>query len=83
MESSAMKSAKAVKNLSLAEDLFGLAVGVNIGRIEHGNAGVETDIDEPLCLGHIAGAPGFEELGPPAEGAGPETQHRDRESRRA
>ena len=52
---------------------------VDVGRVEHGQAGVEADVDEPRGLGHVALAPRLEGS-LPAERARPEAQDRDLES---
>ena len=67
----------------LAQDLLGHAARVDVGRVEHGEAGFEADIDEPRGLGHVAVAPGLEELVAAAERAGAEAQHRNLEPRAA
>ena len=67
----------------LAQDLLGHAVRVDVGRVEHGEPGLEADVDEPRGLGDVARAPGLEELVAAAECAGAEAQDGDLESRTA
>ena len=67
----------------LAEDLLGQAVRVDVGRVEHRDAGLEADVDEPRRLGDVARAPGLEELVAAAEGAGAEAERGDLEARAA
>src|SRR5262249_9205499 len=67
----------------LTQDLFGHAVGVDVGRVEHGQAPLEADTAERGAPGAAAGAPRLEEFVPAAEGAGAETEDRDLESRTA
>ena len=56
-----------------AEDVFALAVGVDIGGVEEIAAGLHADVDEVLCLFVLHDAPGFEEVvRAVAEGAGAE-----------
>ena len=61
----------------LAEDLLGQAGGIDVGRVEHGDAGFEADVDQPRGLGHVGRAPGLEEFAAAAEGAGAEAQARE------
>ena len=56
---------------------------VDVGRVEHVQAGVEADVDQPRGLGDVACAPGLEELAAAAERAGAEAQDGDLESRAA
>src|SRR5262249_4319373 len=67
----------------LAQDLLCHPLGIDVGRVEQGEAGFEADIDEPPGLGDVAGTPGPEQLAAAAEGAGPQTQPRNLESRAA
>ena len=56
----------------LAGDFFGEAVGIDVGGVEHVEAGVEADVYEAGGFGHVARAPGFEEFVAAAECAGAE-----------
>ena len=58
----------------LAENLLRLAVRVHVRAIEHGQPGVEADVDEPRGLRGAGRAPVLEELVAAAEGAGTERQ---------
>ncbi len=55
-----------------AEDLLGGAVGVDVGGVEEGDAGVDGDVEQAAGLGLVGGAPGAEQRAPAAEGAGAE-----------
>ncbi|MNT35289.1 hypothetical protein D3C72_1713110 [compost metagenome] len=57
-----------------AEHFFGGAVGVDIGRIEQIDAGLDADVDETACLDIVAVAPGAEKRPLATERAGAETQ---------
>src|SRR5262249_12898487 len=59
------------------------AVGVDVGRVEQVQPGVEADVHQARRPGHVGGAPGLEELVAAAERAGAETQHRHHEPRAA
>ena len=59
----------------LAEDALGLAGRVDVGGVEHGDAGVEADVEQPARFCRVGGAPGGEQLALAAEGAGAEAQH--------
>ena len=48
------------------ENLLGYSIGIDVGRIEHGQAGFEADIDESRGLGHTGLAPRLELLAPAA-----------------
>jgi hypothetical protein len=67
----------------LAQDLLGQAVGVDVGAVEHGEAGLEADIDQAGGLPHVAFAPGAEELVAATERTRAEAQCRHLESRSA
>ena len=46
----------------LPEDLFRLSLRIDIGAVEHRQAGVETDVDQACRLLDVARAPGLEEV---------------------
>ena len=64
-----------------AKNFFRVTAGVYVRGIEHGQAGLETDIDESRRLGDPAAAPSLEELVGPSERTRAEAQHRHLESR--
>src|SRR4051812_3074074 len=66
-----------------AEDLLRRAAGVDVGAVEHVDPGFEADVDEPRRLGHVAAAPGFEQLAFATKGAGAKSEDRDLEPRAA
>src|SRR3954447_187016 len=64
-----------------AEDLFGPPVGVDIRAVEHVQAMLEADVDQPRGLGHATLAPRLKELVGTAERTRAEGEHRDLETR--
>ncbi len=64
----------------LAEGLFALALGVDIGGVEEVDAGVDGGFDELVGAGLVDGADGAEEAGAAVEGHGAETEGRDEEA---
>ena len=55
--------------------LLGRSRGIDIGRIEHIDAGLETDVDYTAGLDRVAATPGLEEFPFAAERAGAEAQN--------
>ena len=64
----------------LAEGLFALALGVDVGGVEEVDAGVDGGLDELVGSGLVDGADGSEEAGAAVEGHGAETERRDEEA---
>ena len=56
---------------------------VDVGRVEHGEPGLEADVNQPRRLGDVAGAPRLEEFVAAAERARAQAQHGDLETRAA
>jgi hypothetical protein len=66
---------------SLSRDLLCLSARIHVRRIKHGDAGVETDIDETRRQRHFATTKRLEELVATAERGGTKTEDRDFQSR--
>src|SRR5579871_5185443 len=66
-----------------AENFLSHAVGINIRAIEHGESGIEADIDQARRLLDSTAAPCSENLAFAAKSARPQSQHRHVESRSA
>src|SRR5215471_10079860 len=64
----------------LAENFFGQAVGIDIGRVEERRAGLERDVDEARRLLELGVAPGPKEFVAAAEGRGAEAEDRHLEA---
>ena len=64
----------------LTKDFFGRSARVDVRRIEHVQAGIETDVDEARRSSDIGVAPRLEELIRAAEGSGSQTESRHTES---
>ena len=65
------------------EDLLGRALGVDVGAVEHGQAGVEADVDQAARFGHVGAAPGTEQRTLAPEGTGAEGEDGHAEAGRA
>ena len=75
-----MRSASRLPDDGFAEDVFGEAVGVDVGGVEEVDAGFDADVDEAGGFCDVGGAPGFEEFVAAAEGAGAEAEDGDFEA---
>ena len=53
----------------LPQNFFGHALRINVGRVEHSDAGFKADIDQSCGLGNVAITPGFEKLATAAKRA--------------
>src|SRR4029450_10922640 len=56
--------------------LFRKAVGIDIGGVEHGDPGIETNADKPCRFIGAGRTPGFEEFIAAAESAGAHAERR-------
>ena len=60
----------------MAEEILGQAAGIDVGAVEHGDAVIEADIDQPRRPGRVGRAPRLEKVVAAAEGAGAEAERR-------
>jgi hypothetical protein len=64
----------------LAENLLGHPLGVHVRRVEHRDAGLETDVHEPRRFFHVRLAPGAKKLVAAAKRARAKAEHGDLET---
>src|SRR5580658_5795963 len=69
------QNAIALAGDGFAEDFLGRAARVDVGGVKKIDAGFKAYVHKASSFGDVAAAPGFEEFGGPAEGAGAEAEN--------